>query len=968
MKNGEKIKYQRSKIRSQRSRRLAFLLFALCSLLCVSHPVLASSETRDLENPRTKIQNPRSWLLGHPSLWRNRDFRATTVTNGVRDLGSGIRSRIPNPEPRTPILGVVKPDYLINDDMIGGGTQQAAQLAFDTLGNCIIAWEDYKNGDADAIARRFDFSGQALGGSFRPVDDGDMWWQGEPTVGINHHGDAIVAWEDRRGGESNVTAQRYVSGVPVDTNFRINDSTGGDKRASEITVLPDDRMVVVWEDWRRNNGAIYGEVLNPNGQPTGPNFWINSSGTWQAYGATIGSDSLGDFAVAWMDARNGWDVWCQRYDAQAQPQGDNFMVNDDPNPYRINWAPALAMAPSGDFVVAWEDQRNDTLRTEIYAQRYDPTGQLKGVNFRVHDSLPTVNHGNPGVATDRQGNFLITWVDNRSGNNDIWAQLFDAGGSRQGVNFKINDDAGTNQQGGPVVRFSPRGEYWIVWTDLRAANNDIYAQRISASGSLIGSNFRVNDDTFSTQQRVPSIAVNEAGLNITIWEDTRNGGESNIDVYCQLGDPSGNPIGANIRVNTDNVGAPHFYATAAVDQLGNSITAWTDGRSDYNIYAQAFDATGNRTGGNFRVNDGGAMCWSPSAAKDSAGNSVIIYSDMRTGPFKMFGQRYNALNQPVGANFRIDSDTTGGWLQYSSVAMNRHGRFVATWMDQRWGASIYCRVYDSTGTPVGSDFRVNDNEDTVYMGYPVAAMDPSGNFLIAWEDARNRTYTDIYAQRFDPAGNKIGINFRANEDPTQSDQYSPSVAYAPDGRFIILWNDWRDPRNNPEIYVQRYNQNGSLISGNAIINEPSLFYYNHHWSMQRSVAASASRLYFTWTENRRHRGWDNYNKITDWDLIPIAERTATPGPARLSIAASRNPVRGSGIINVLGAVTEDPRSRLTVVAYDVTGRQVARLFAGIPSNPVMSLPLKASELSSGTYFVVARSGDRTAICKIALEE
>jgi len=806
----------------------------------------------------------------HASLWRNRDFRETTIRRNPK-------SKIQNPKSAVTHWtdSVIRSDYLINDDQIGGGTQRGPQAAFDTLGNCIVAWEDYKNGNADPIAQRLDFNGNRNGVSFRACDDGDMWWHGEPTVGIARNGDALILWEDRRGGESNVTAQRYVAGVPVDSNYRINDSTGGDKRGCAITCLPDGRYVVAWEDWRRNNGAIYGQVLDAAGKPTGPNFWINSSGSWQAYSATIGSDSLGNFVVAWMDARAGWDVWAQRYNAQAETLGGNFKVNDDPNPYRINWAPALTVAPGGDWLAVWDDYREDTLHVAVYAQRYDAAGQPQGPNFRVNDSLPGRDGGGATVSANPQGGFLVTWNDSRNGNWDIYGQLLDAQGQRQGGNFRVSDNSAPGDQSGPYVRFSPRDEYWVFWTDRREGNDDIYGQRLTASGSAIGSNFRVNDDSFSSHQRVPSIAANDAGLNVTIWEDERNG---NTDVYCQFGDADGNPIGANIKVNADNVGAAHFYSTAAMDQLGNSITAWTDGRSGYNIYAQGFDPSGNRVGGNFRVNDGSGMGWSPSAARDSAGNSVLIWQDMRTGPFKIWGQRYNAQYQPVGANFRIDNDTGGGWLQYGSVAMSRQGRFIAVWMDERNGGSTYGRLYDSAGAPVDTNFRCNDNEDPAYMGYPVVAMDPQGDFVVAWEDNRNRTHTDIYAQRYDANGNKIGINFRPNDDPTNNDQYSPSVTMDPQGRFVVLWNDWRDPRHNPEIYVQRYNALGARIGGNAIINEPNLFYYQHRWSMQRSVAAGADRLYFTWTENRRHRGWDNYNKITDWNLVSVAEGPIGRGP------------------------------------------------------------------------------------------
>lgn len=889
-------------------------------------------------------------LPAQVQLWRNRNFRETTIPTPVR-------YRCATPHPPYAVDSVIRSDYLINDDRIGGGTQRSPKAAFDTAGSCLAVWEDYRNGNADPIAQWFDINGNRLGETFRPCDDGDMWWHGEPTVGIARNGTALVVWEDRRGGKSNVTAQFYRNGVALDTNFRINDTTPGDKRGCAVTCLKDGRFVVAWEDWRRNNGAIYAQVLDTAARPLGDNFWVNSSGTWQAYGASISSDSSSNFVLVWEDARTGWDVWCQRYNSRAEPLGGNFRVNSVNNRTYNLPTPQIAMSAAGRQAIVWSDFRDDSLHANVYCQLYRSLEDTVRRNFRVNDLIAGSSHLSATVVFDHQENFLVVWTDDRAGNQDIFAQRFDSTGNRLGGNFRVSDDLSNAAQSGAWVRFSPRNEYWVFWTDMREGNPDIYAQRLSLTGELIGSNFRVNDDSFSSHQRVPSIAANASGWNITVWEDERNG---NCDVYCQFCDADGNLVGPNIRVNTDNVGAAHFYATAAMDAQGNSIAAWTDGRSGYHIYAQGFDPYGQRRGDNFRVNEGIGMGWSPSAAMDSAGNSVIIWQDLRTGSFKMFGQRYNAQLQPIGGNFRIDTDTTGGWLQYGSVAMSPTGRFVVAWMDQRHGASIYARLFDSTGAPRGPDFRCNDNEEPAYMGYPVVAMDRQGNFVVVWEDNRNRTHTDIYAQRFDADGNRLGINFCVNEDPTESDQYSPSVAMDAQGRFIILWNDWRDVRKNPEIYVQRHNAQGSRIGGNAVINEPCLFYYQHHWSMQRSVAAGGERLYFTWTENRRHRGWDNYNKVTDWNLVALGERQVSAARSGLDLQIAPNPVGRKGVLRVRGS-----RQQLTVRLYDATGRQRAILYDGVLVPPGLELSFRLP--SSGTYFVIARAGPDTAVRKIVTE-
>jgi hypothetical protein len=854
---------------------------------------------------------------------------------------------------------VIRNDYLVNDDRVGGGRQGMANVAFDAAGNAVVTWEDYVNGDGDALARRFNAAGLPLGGSFRVCDDADMWWQGEPAVGVDPDGSFLVAFEDRKHGGSDVMAQRYEpSGAPIDTNFQINDNTGySDQRGAAITVLPDGRYVVVWEDWRNDIGDIYAQILAGDGSPRGPNFRVNEPPDWQQYWSAVGSDAHGNFVIAWGSGIQGWDIWAQRYDSAGVPQGANFKTNDDPNQYRNQWSPSVGVAPGGSFLVAWDDWRGDTLNSQIFAQRYDAAGQAQGANFRVNDSIPNRAAYSSSIACDAAGNYFVVWADNRTGQAGIYGQGFDAAGNRLGANFRI--DAGPANQGDPVVRFSPQNEYWVVWSDGRQGNPDIYAQRLSPARTPIGTNFRVNDDSFSSQQRVPTIAANSRGLNITIWEDERNG---DCDVYCQLADSLGNPLGPNRRANDDHVGANHFYSTAAIDDAGNSLTAWTDGRNGYNIYAQAFDAGGNPVGGNFRVNDNPAEAfhWCPAAARDSAGDAVIVFMDNRQGGYDIYGQRYDAAGQPKDTNFRINDDAPGSWHQYPQVAMSRYGRFVAAWMEERDNGSVYCQVYDSAGNAVGPNLKANDNTGSAYMGYPGVGCDAAGNFVVAWEDGRNPNETDIYAQRFDLNGTRLGGNFRVNSDPPGSDQYSPSVALDPQGRIIVLWNDWRSPRHNPQIYVQRYFADGSPCGGEAIINEPDLFYYNHHWSMNHSVAVGGARWFFTWTDNRRHQGFDTYNKITDWNLVSITDprHPPLPTPDHLSLRVWPSVLTSDGLVHL--QVT--PGAPVTVDILDISGRKVGSPYRQSPA--AYRLP----HLSSGAYFVVARSGQQKAITKICVME
>ena len=78
------------------------------------------------------------------------------------------------------------------------------------------------------------------------------------------------------------------------------------------------------------------------------------------------------------------------------------------------------------------------------------------------------------------------------------------------------------------------------------------------------------------------------------------------------------------------------------------------------------------------------------------------------------------------------------------------------------------RSMTPAGNAVGANLKANDNTGSAYMGYPAVACDSAGNFVVAWEDGRNPNETDIYAQRFDLNGARLGGNFRVNSDPPGS--------------------------------------------------------------------------------------------------------------------------------------------------------------------------------------------------------
>lgn len=86
---------------------------------------------------------------------------------------------------------------------------------------------------------------------------------------------------------------------------------------------------------------------------------------------------------------------------------DDFLVNDDTTGGCGQWVPTIARDPSGNFVITWEDYRNGY--ADIYAQRYNSSGDTLGSNFKVNDDIGTASQAVPAIAMDSSGNLVITW-------------------------------------------------------------------------------------------------------------------------------------------------------------------------------------------------------------------------------------------------------------------------------------------------------------------------------------------------------------------------------------------------------------------------------------------------------------------------------------------------------------------------------------------------------------------------------
>ena len=323
--------------------------------------------------------------------------------------------------------------------------------------------------------------------------------------------------------------------------------------------------------------------------------------------------------------------------------------------------------------------------------------------------------------------------------------------------------------------------------------------------------FKVN--TYTTNDQLDAtLAIDADGDFVMVWESSDQDGDGR-GIYGQRYNAAGEVQGSEFRVNTYTIGNQRNLAVA-MDADGDFVVTWQSSNQDssgYGIYAQRYDATGAAQGSEFRVNTYTSNGQSrPSVAMDADGDFVVTWQSYgQDGSlYGVYGQRYNASGVAQGSEFRVNTYTTNQ-QRNSVVAMDADGDFVVIWErsdNNLYG--VYGQRYNAVGESQGSEFRVN-TYTTSSQNTPAVAMDADGDFVVTWHGySQDGLYNyDVYGQRYNAAGVAQGLEFRVNTY-TSNNQSSSSVAMDADGDFVVTWQDSEQDGNSYGVFLKRYSTNG----------------------------------------------------------------------------------------------------------------------------------------------------------------
>lgn len=245
----------------------------------------------------------------------------------------------------------------------------------------------------------------------------------------------------------------------------------------DLASAADGHMAAVW----REGTSILAQQFNPDGTAAGASFAVGET-TFGAPHIAMAPD--GQFAIAYTayaPLASEFRLYAQWYSADGHPLSDTAHIVTagmyDPG------TPSIAMGPSGETVIAWNPYTNASGYRSV-GRLFDPAGNALSDEIELSANQAGLGFS-VDVAMDASGDWAAAWVQTMppAGNPSIALRRFDASGNAlDSANIMVVPAASVNISD-PRLAMAADGRMTVLWN----MNSTMYLRRYSASATPIDS-------------------------------------------------------------------------------------------------------------------------------------------------------------------------------------------------------------------------------------------------------------------------------------------------------------------------------------------------------------------------------------------------------------------------------------------------------------------------------------------------
>jgi Ca2+-binding RTX toxin-like protein len=331
-----------------------------------------------------------------------------------------------------------------------------------------------------------------------------------------------------------------------------------------VTTLADGSYAAVWVSLGQDGsgGGIYSRLYSQAGAPAGPETRVNTTTFGGQDLPSVAALAGGGYVVAWTSVVSGEATYFQRYDAAGSPLGGETLAASV-------YSGIVASLADGGFLVGW------TTGGSAYAQRFDGSGTAVGGPALLGPAANSNPVGQLSLAGLAGGGFVATWTSsNGPDDTDVYARRFDSSGQALGPEFLVSTTTGSINNQSDVAALAGGG-FAVGWKwvdfDEGAA---IYARVYDSSGGPVGTQLLLDESPDVNGLDRASLAGLGGGGFVVAWSADDGFGAS--QVFAQRFDAAGAGEGSAEKINTAGNGIAADVTAVGLDSY---FVAWSSLRT-----------------------------------------------------------------------------------------------------------------------------------------------------------------------------------------------------------------------------------------------------------------------------------------------------------------------------------------------------------------------------------------------------
>jgi hypothetical protein len=208
----------------------------------------------------------------------------------------------------------------------------------------------------------------------------------------------------------------------------------------------------------------------------------------------------------------------------------------------------------------------------------------------------------------------------------------------------------------------------------------------------------------------------------------------------------------------------------------------------------------------------------PAIATLGNGNIVAVWDSQTQSDHDIIAQIFDSAFYKVGKEIQVKTGNGNQTMPFV-IDLRSKNRMAFFWQDKTTG-DICLKIFDYDGTPVSEEIKAN-----TFKSYYAAddanirvAVNSLGNFFMTWqiEDSLFSTW-DVRGRLFNSSGSPLTDDFKVN-DPSEADQSRPSVCAFGDDNFVVTYHGLQS--GNLDVYFKIFDSTAKNVLKSETMAHP----------------------------------------------------------------------------------------------------------------------------------------------------